>query len=406
MKVVLRIALGIIAAIGGFVDIGDLVFNSQAGATYGYTLLWAVPIGVLGIGVYAEMCGRVAAVTGRPVIDCVRERLGFASALATAVAGQIINVLTVAAELGGVAIILQLLTDAAFSLWLVVGAGAIVAVVSLLSFEGIERVFGYGGLLLLVFVVAALHESPDWHAVGHGFIPDLPADNLYWYFVVGLISAALMPYEVYFYSSGGVEEGWGPQDLNVNRLNAIVGYGLGGVLSLGIMVLTAQVFHPAGVSPDSLGTVGLAVEQSFGQTGLLLALLGMLMAVAGATIDSSFAAAYTVAQFCGWEWGRYRGPRRAPRFALTWLAMLAAGVAIVLTGIDPVQLTEVSVVFSVVCLPLTYLPVLLVAGDRRMMGEHANGRVAKTLGWLYFGVIGVLALAAVPLLLATNGGSG
>jgi manganese transport protein len=406
VKDILKIALGIIAAIGGFVDIGDLVFNSQAGSLYGYELLWAIPIGVLGIMVYAEMCGRVAAITGRPVVDCVRERLGFGPALATAIAGQVVNLLTVAAELGGVAIILQLLTDAPFSLWVIVGAAVIVAVVGMLSFDGIERVFGYGGLLLLVFVVAALHEGPDWHAVGQGFVPQAPADNLYWYFVVGLISAALMPYEVYFYSSGAVEEGWGPQDLRVNRLNAIIGYALGGTLSLGIIILTAQVFHPAGVDPSTLGTVGLATEQSFGETGLLLGLLGMLMAVGGATIDASFAAAYTTAQFCGWEWGRYRGPAKAPRFTLTWLAVLAIGVAIVLSGINPVDLTEYSVVFSVVCLPLTYLPVLLVAGDRRFMGEHVNGVLTRTLGWLYFGVIGILAVAAIPLLFATNGGGG
>jgi Mn2+/Fe2+ NRAMP family transporter len=81
-------------------------------------------------------------------------------------------------------------------------------------------------------------------------------------------------------------------------------------------------------------------------------------------------------------------------------------VAIVMSGIDPVSLTEVSVVFSVGCLPLTYLPVLLVAGDRRFMGDHVNGPLARTLGWLYFGVIGILAVVAVPLLLATNGGAG
>ena len=63
-------------------------------------------------------------------------------------------------------------------------------------------------------------------------------------------------------------------------------------------------------------------------------------------------------------------------------------------------------VFSVVALPLTYLPILMIARDRSFMGEHANGRVASTLGWLYFAVIAVLAIAAVPLLLATNGGGG
>ena len=79
---------------------------------------------------------------------------------------------------------------------------------------------------------------------------------------------------------------------------------------------------------------------------------------------------------------------------------------IVESGINPVEITEYSVVFSVVALPLTYLPVLLIAGDRSFMSEHANGRIASALGWIYFAVIVVLSLAAIPLLLATNGGGG
>ena len=72
MKQFLQIALGILSAIGGFVDIGDLVFNTQAGATFGFELMWVVVIGVVGIIVYSEMCGRVAAVSKRPVFDLVR----------------------------------------------------------------------------------------------------------------------------------------------------------------------------------------------------------------------------------------------------------------------------------------------------------------------------------------------
>jgi Mn2+/Fe2+ NRAMP family transporter len=79
---------------------------------------------------------------------------------------------------------------------------------------------------------------------------------------------------------------------------------------------------------------------------------------------------------------------------------------VVSTGVDPIQLTEYSVVFSAVVLPLTYFPVLLVARDREFMGEHANGPVSSFFGWLYLGVIVTIALAAVPLLIATNGGGG
>ena len=80
---VFQIALGVVAALGGFVDIGELVFNSQAGAEFGYQLLWTVPIGVVGIATYAEMCGRVATGTKRPVFDVVRQRLGFGPGLVT-----------------------------------------------------------------------------------------------------------------------------------------------------------------------------------------------------------------------------------------------------------------------------------------------------------------------------------
>jgi Mn2+/Fe2+ NRAMP family transporter len=132
----------------------------------------------------------------------------------------------------------------------------------------------------------------------------------------------------------------------------------------------------------------------------------MLFCVGGAAIDSSFAASYNLAQFLGWEWGRYQGPRKAPRFTASWLVFLLLGIAIAESGINPVEVTEYSVVFSVVALPLTYLPVLLIAGDRSFMSEHANGPFATVLGWFYFAVIVVLAVAAIPLLLATNAGGG
>ena len=77
-----------------------------------------------------------------------------------------------------------------------------------------------------------------------------------------------------------------------------------------------------------------------------------------------------------------------------------------MTGYDPVKLTEYSVIFSVVALPLTYLPILLVANDRAYMGANVNGRLANVLGVLYFIVILAIAVAAIPLMLLTNGGQG
>jgi manganese transport protein len=408
MKKIFEIALGILAAIGGFVDIGDIVFNVAAGAMFGFELLWVVVIGVGAIVTYSEMCGRVAVVSQRAVMDAVRERLGYRVGLVSLVAGQLVNLLTIAAEIGGIALALQLLVGLPFRVLLVLAVLALGIVIWVLPFEWIERVFGYVGLTMLVFAVAALKLNPDWSDVALGFVPHVPSQDLalYAFFVVGLIGAATVPYEVYFYSSGAIEERWTPKDLGLNKANAIIGYSLGGALSCALMIMAGALFYPRGITPESLGTVGLGAEVPLGQVGLVLALIGVLFAVGGAAIDSAFSGAYNVAQFFGWEWGKYRRPVDAPRFAVGWMAMLVAGFLIIVTGVDPIQVTEYSVIFSVVALPLTYVPILLVANDRAYMGRHANGRIANVFGIGYLAVILVISVAAIPLMIITNMGQG
>ena len=403
---IFQIALGILAAIGGFVDIGDLVFNVSAGATFGYELLWVVVVGVVGISVYSEMCGRVAAISEKAVFDAVRERVGFSAGLTTLIAAQIVNLMTLAAEVGGIAICLRLLSGLPYR-WLILIAILVVGlVVWTVSFDWIERIFGYGGLCLLVFAVAVVKLHPDWGAVAHGFVPHINTDDtvLYLYFAVGLLGAAMTPYEVYFYSSGAIEEGWGAKDLPINRLNAMIGYGLGGVLSFTLMITGGALFLAEGIEPETLGTIAMGAQVPLGTAGLILALAGILFAVGGASIDTLFAGAYNLAQFMGWEWGRYRSNAGAPRFTLTWLVLLVLAFGIVMTGVDPVMLTEYAVIFSVVALPLTYLPILLVANDKAYMGTHANGRLANVLGIFYLVVILVVSLSAIPLMILTNVG--
>ncbi len=408
MKQFLQIALGILSAIGGFVDIGDLVFNTQAGATFGFQLLWVVVVGVVGIIVYSEMCGRVAAISKRPVFDLVRERAGFGAGLGTLIASEVVNLMTCAAEVGGVAIVLQLLSGLPYRFLIGLGVVGIVVVSWVLPFEWLERLFGYVGLCLLVFAVAAVKVGPSWGQVAHGFVPGMHTGShlVFLYFVVGLLGAALTPYEVYFYSSGAVEDAWGREDLRINKITSVIGYGLGAFLSFSLMILAAVLFLPRGINPQFLGTPALGAQDALGKIGLLLALVGILFAVGGAAIETSFSGAYNLAQFFGWQWGKRERPGGAPRFALTWIVIFALALAIVMTGYDPVKLTEYSVIFSVVALPLTFLPILLVANDPAYMGDSRNGRASNVLGVLYFVLILAISISAIPLLLLTNGGQG
>jgi Mn2+/Fe2+ NRAMP family transporter len=404
VRALFSIALGVIAAIGGFVDIGDLVFNAQAGATVGYSVLWALPVGVVGIIVFAEMSGRIVAVSKKPNFTLVRERYGPRLSAFTLVASLVLTVLTLAAELGGLGFVLNYFFDVSVGFFVLVALLAVGAAIYFLPFGGIERLFGYLGLALLVYLAASVKLDPNWSEIGNGFVPEARSPGVYWYFVVGLIAAALMPYEIYFYSSGAVEENWDERDMSINRANAILGFGLGGLVAAGILIASTEVLKPAGISPESIGSVGLVAQAPYGELGLLLAFVGILFAVGGATVDTAFSAAYNLAQHQEWKWGKRFKLLDEPRFTLSLAGFLLLGFAIAQTGIDPIALTEYAVIFSIPVLPLTYLPILLVGNDRQVMGEHVNGPVARVLGWSYFALICVLAIAAPVLFVVTNGG--
>jgi Mn2+/Fe2+ NRAMP family transporter len=295
-------------------------------------------------------------------------------------------------------------------LWACAAAMLLVVIVWLLPFKWIERLFGLLGLLMLMFAAAAVALHPPWREVGRGLLPQFPlhasaGDGLaYAYFVVAIFSAVLFPYETYFYSSGAIEDHWSRKDLPVNRLTTGVGFSLGSLLAMSILISGAVLFRPAHVDPRLPGVVALEVAAPFGKVGLVAALGGMVMAFGGAAVETALSAAYSLSQFFGWRWGRYRKPFETPRFTLAWVVAFVAALAIVLTGVDPLQLVEWSIVFSIVILPLTYLPLLLIANDRKYMGDAVNGRLANLLGVGFYGLVVIAALAAAPLYVITSGG--
>src|SRR6059058_519890 len=163
----LQVALGILTAIGGFVDIGDLVTNALVGARYGLSLAWATILGVVGICLYAEMSGRVAAVTGRGTFDLVRERLGPRVGLANLGASFLVTLLTFAAEIGGVALALELATSVNYLLFVPFIGLAAWFVMWRVKFSILENTFGLLGLALVVFGVALWKLGPDWSHLIH-----------------------------------------------------------------------------------------------------------------------------------------------------------------------------------------------------------------------------------------------
>jgi Mn2+/Fe2+ NRAMP family transporter len=408
VKRLLGVALGILTAIGGFVDIGDLVTNAVVGSRFGLSLVWVVLVGVVGICVFANMSGRVAAASGRATFEVIRERLGPRAGLANLSASFLINLMTVTAEIGGIALALQLASSVNYLLWIPLAAVAVWLVIWRVKFSIMENVTGLLGLTLIVFAVALFLLKPDWGNLASQAIPAVPAEETaatYWYFAIALFGAAMTPYEVFFFSSGAVEEGWKIKDLIQSRINVLVGFPLGGLLSVAIAACAAVVLLPAGIAVTSLSQVILPVAAGAGKLGLAVVLLGLVAATFGAALETTLSSGYTLAQFFGWSWGKFRKPAEAARFHLAMIICLLVGIAVLATGVDPVLVTEYSVVFSAVALPLTYLPILIVANDPQYMGKHVNGRGVNVVAMVYLVVILVASLAAIPLMIVTGAGA-
>lgn len=407
MRKLLGMTLGIMTALGGFVDFGQIVFTMQAGARFGYSLLWAIVLGTAAIILYMEMCGRVAVVAKEPVFAIVRDCLGFRFGLAVLIASNLLNLITCAAELGGIAIVLQLLTGWKEKLLLLFATMVLGLIVFSFKFQWIERTFGLAGVTMGVFAVSAVALHPNWRELSHGLIPVLTPPHhplLYFYFAVGIFSAMLMEYEVHFYSSGALEEDWTPKDLGENFMVSAFGSLLGALITIGLLILAAVLFLPREIFPQALSTTIMAGAFPFAQKALVIAMLGALACLCGAALETALSGAYNVCQFFNFEWGKNLAPKAAPVFTAGWISMLVLAFGISVCVSRPLALVNISVIFGMVVMPFTYYPILKVASDKGVMGKHANSKADNVTGLIFLILITIAAAAAIPLMLLTHSG--
>ena len=185
-----------------------------------------------------------------------------------------------------------------------------------------------------------------------------------------------------------------------------LGFPIGGVLSLAIMATSSLVFGPLGISVDRLPQVAVPVVVATGKIGLAFALVGIFAATFGAALETALSAGYGVAQYLGWQWGKYVRPRQAARFHLVAIVAILIGALYLMTGVDPIKVTEYSIVLSAAALPLTYFPILVIANDPGYMGaDHTNGRFLNALALVYLVILVVVSVATIPLMIMTKAGA-
>jgi Mn2+/Fe2+ NRAMP family transporter len=391
VKRIVEVALGIVTSIGGFLEAGSMATSAQAGAEYGYRLLWAVALGTLCAICLVEMSGRLAAVSHHTIASAIRERFGFNFFLVPLLTVVLVSLLTLGAELGGVCVALQVATGVTFPWW---ALPVMVAAWLLLwrgSFGLIEQGVSLLGLVTLAFLVAAVRLHAPLGEVAAGLVPRLPEHDAsrYWYLAVSILGASLTPYLFYFYSSGAIEDRWDQSYLGTNRLVAGIGMSFGGILAGAVLVVAALVLLPRGVHIESYEQMVPMLTEAFGRWGLWMFVAALGIACLGAVLEITLAIAYLLAQGLGWNWGENVKPRDAARFAASYTLALIAATLPVALGVDPLKLVNVSMVLSAATLPVATIPFLVLMNDPAYVGRHPNHWLGNAV------VVGVIVLACV-----------
>lgn len=399
MSALVDLVLGIVTSIGGFVEAGSISTAAQAGSEFGFQLLWAIAAATIMLALLVEMCGRLAAVSRQSLAAAVRERFGIHFQLVPLTAELFIDVLLLAAEIGGVAIAVKLLTGVGFQWWILPIGLVIWLVLWSCGFGLIEYGIGLLGLVTLSFVFSAWQLQPDLQDLRASLLPSLPGHHhtRYAFLAVSILGATVSPYLLNFYASGAVEEKLTEKELWVNRTTAYAGMCFGGVVSMGALVTSAMVLGPRGITVDSYEQAALMFVPVFGRWAVVLFALALGIGCFGAAVEITLNAGYVFAQVFGWPWGANKPRRDAARFTAAFTGVLVLSLALALIGFDPLRLTMVSVALTVVVMPFVVLPFLVLMNDRRYVKDHTSGPIGNGLLAALTILAGLLAAVVIPL---------
>jgi Mn2+/Fe2+ NRAMP family transporter len=398
LKNLIKISLGLLTSVGGYLEAGSISTALQAGAKFRFGLLWAIALGTICLAFLSEMSGRLAATSKHTLVTATRRRFGIRFQIWPLSLQSIVDVFVLASEIGGASYALQLMTGVSFRLWAIPVALLIWGLLWRATFGAIEHGVAVLGLVTLCFVVAAYKLRPDWALVSNGLVPHKPASMAvqYVFLSVAILGATISPYLVTFYSSGAVEEKWTAKDVVPNRFVAALGMSFGSTIAMAVVVVAAVVLAAPGVEVDSFDKAAHVLDGVFGRWGLWLFAASLGIGCVGAALEIGLDVSYIAAQCLGWNWSENQRPKDEARFAMVYTIAIALAIIPSLAGVDPLQLTMFSMVLTVLALPLVIGPLLAIMNDRDYLKTHTNGWITNIAVVAVLALAFVLAVVAIP----------
>jgi Mn2+/Fe2+ NRAMP family transporter len=379
-------------------DAGGITTYSVAGAHFGNSLLWMLPLVAIALILIQEMSARLGVVTGKGLADLIRESLGIR---ATAVIIAIVvfaNIANTVSEFAGVAASMEIFGVAKY-LSVPIAAVAVWLLIVKANYKIVERVFLIASAIYLAYIASGIMAHPNWTKVAADFVtPSFKFELAYVTIFVTAIGTTIAPWMQFYQQASIVDKGIKPADYAYERIDVIVGSIFAVVVAGFIIIACSSTIFAAGKHIETAKDAALALAPLAGKYASTLFAFGLLNASVFSAAILPLSTAYVVCEAFGWESGVDKSFSQAPVFFGTYTALIAIGGAIILLPIPSlVQAMMASQTLNGVVLPVILIVMLRLINDRRLMGSYVNGRVFNILAWIMVVILIFLTIVLIGL---------
>jgi len=381
-------------------DAGGIATYSIAGAQFGYGLSWLLVLSTPLLIAVQSICARIGNVTKKGLAALIRERYGKKFAIFAASVLIIANVAIIAADVAGMSVAVELLTNIPWY-WFVLPLSAIILyLVVYKNFATIERWLIYFSLGLVAYIIAGFLSKPDWAVVLKStLVPHIEFSAPFLMAAVGLLGTTITPYLFFWQTATEIEAKRTEKQHKRVNFDIFTGMIYSNLISYFIILTTATELHPligklgaVDKAADPVRFIAEALRPVAGDYCYYLFAVGLFAASVLAVIVLASSTAYVASETLGWKKGLNKKVKQARGFYTVLTLSVIAGIVILATGLKPIDAMYYSQILAGVLDPILLVIIVKLATDKTIMGDHAITGWRKWGAWISIAVIGCFVL--------------
>ncbi|MFL6352128.1 MAG: Nramp family divalent metal transporter [Bryobacteraceae bacterium] len=364
-------------------DPGGILTYSQAGAKFGYQLLWTLIPTTIALIVVQEMAARMGAITGKGLSDLIREEFGLRATFFTMVVLGFADFGNIISEFAGLASGMGIFGASKYIV-VPMGAALVWALIVRGTYKPVERILVIASLLYFAYPVSAILSKPDWDlALKQTFMPTLSDDPTYLVMIIGLVGTTITPWMQFYLQAAVVEKGIDRRHYGLCRLDVIMGCIVTDVIAFFIVVACgATIYHSDHPEINDVAQAARALAPFAGRFASLLFAIGLVNASLLSAAILPLATSYNICEGLGFESGIDKRFSEAPVFYWLYTLLIGGGAGLVLIpGLPLLKVILWSQVANGILLPFVLVYMLLLVNRPRLMGSFRNKAWQNWVAW-------------------------